>query len=114
MRLYTQNDQSIPKSSSLKEMTEEILPGVYFTPKESIGLQSKEINAMRELPSDALVFECATLKNSLIHLKSSNDEMEKHVAKDKELAMYIVENIQYMAKIRMKIDKMQEILKERE
>ena len=91
----------------------EILPGVFFTPKEELGLPTEQVDAFKELPTGNLQFELASFKNSLAHLHSSNDEMEKFVKDDKELAKYIVENIQFMAQIRIKINKIEEILLER-
>ena len=91
----------------------EILPGVFFTPKEELGLPKEQLDAFKELPTGNLQFELANLKNSLAHLHSSNDEMEKFVKDDKDLAKYIVENIQFMAQIRIKINKIEEILLER-
>ena len=99
----------------------EIMPGVYFSENLNISketsdentIPSEQLHALRELPTENIIFELSNLKNSLIHLHTSNDEMEKLVEEDKELASYIVENIQYMAKIRIKVNKMEEILQER-
>eukprot|EP00834_Sanchytrium_tribonematis_P006173 NODE_430_length_7576_cov_0.738665.p7 type:complete len:118 gc:universal NODE_430_length_7576_cov_0.738665:6333-6686(+) len=94
-------------------MSQEILPGVFFESKSNLALPDEAIDAFNELPTDALLFEVDHLKNSLKHLARSNDEMEKLVEQDKELAQYIVDNIHYMAQIRLKINTMEDILKSR-
>ena len=100
--------------TKLYENEEQIMPGVYFTPKSELStLSNDQIQAMKDLPTENLLLELSILNNSLIQLHNSNDEMEKHVEKDAELAQYIVDNIQYMATIRSKISKMEEILQSR-